>query len=161
MSDAHNRVSRARYNVLVRTIRRIAAIVASCTACLYGFARMKRRLPIVLALAVALAFAASGGPRHARAAAQAHDHAASHTHDASGSGHSHAAASGDFAEGGNHDHVGTPVADQGCCYAWCASIAVIHAAEWVPLTAAHDAPAAFEKPFRIAALSGGIDPPPR
>jgi hypothetical protein len=124
---------------------------------------MKRRLPIVLALAVALAFAASGGPRHARAAAQGHDHAAaqSHTHDASASGHSHAAAGGDFAEGGNHDHANTPAADQGCCVAWCTSIAVIHAAEWVPLMAAHDAPAAFEKPFRIAALSGGIDPPPR
>jgi hypothetical protein len=125
---------------------------------------MKRRLPIVLALAVALAFAASGGPRHARAAAQGHDHAAaahSHDHQKPDSGHSHAATAGDFVEGSSHDHAGTPAADQGCCVAWCTSIAVIHAAEWVPLAAAHDAPAAFEKPFRIAALSGSIDPPPR
>jgi hypothetical protein len=126
---------------------------------------MKRRLPIVLALAVALAFAASGGPRHARAAAQGHDHATSahsHAHHESGSGHSHAAESGDFAEGGNHEHAGgAPQADQGCCYAWCTSVAVIHAAAWVLTAAAHDAPLTAEKPFRIAALSAAIDPPPR
>jgi hypothetical protein len=147
----------------VQTFRRIAANVAFGVRGNYCSVCMKRRLPIILAIAVALAFAASGGPRHARAAAQGHDHAAAHSHtqDASESGHSHATAGGDFAEGGNHDHAGTPAADQGCCVAWCTSIAVIHAAEWVPLAVAHDAPAAFEKPFRIAALSGGIDPPPR
>ncbi|HKY88209.1 MAG TPA: hypothetical protein VJL90_15735 [Pseudorhodoplanes sp.] len=127
---------------------------------------MKRRLPIVLALAVALAFAASGGPRHARAAAQDHDHPAasaqSHAHHDTGRQHSHAADAGDVAESGPHDHAGgAPQTDQGCCYAWCTSIAVIHAADWAPRAAVHDQPAAFEKPFRIAALSGGIDPPPR
>jgi hypothetical protein len=126
---------------------------------------MKRRAPIVVALAVALAFAASGGPRHARAAAQDHDHPAaashSHAHHESGSGHSHAAESGDYAESGNHDHAGTPAVDQGCCYAWCTSIAIIQAADWPLIAAAHGEHFAFEKPFRIAALSAAIDPPPR
>ena len=119
---------------------------------------MKRRLPIVLALAVALAFAASGGPRHARAAAQNHDHptasAHSHAHHELGAQHSHAAEAGDFAEGGTHDHAGgAPVSDQGCCYAWCTSIAIIQAADWLLIAASHGDHFAPEALFRIAALS--------
>lgn len=127
---------------------------------------MKRRFPIVLALAVALAFAASGGPRHARAAAQDHDHPAAsaqtHAHHDTGSQHSHAADAGDFAEGGGHDHAGgAPVSDQGCCYAWCNSIAVMQSVDWLLVTASHDEHFSAAKPFRIAALSAAIDPPPR
>ncbi len=127
---------------------------------------MKRRLPIVLAVAVALAFVASGGPRHASAAVQGHDHAAasaqSDAHHESGAQHSHAGEAGEFAEGGNHDHAGgAPVSDQGCCYAWCNSIAVIQAADSLLIPASHGEHFSAEQPFQIAALSGAIDPPPR
>ena len=63
---------------------------------------------------------------------------AEHAHHESGSGHSHAAEAGDFAGGGTHDHAGgAPSSDQGCCYAWCTSIAVIHAADWLLIAASH------------------------
>jgi hypothetical protein len=133
---------------------------------------MKRRRIIILAVAVALAFAASGAPRHARAAVQGHDHAATataHDHDHTQHGdsdkasHDHKAAPpSQFAEGGNHDHADSaPVSDQGCCYAWCNSVAVIHAANWLISGASHDEPFASEQPFRIAAFPSAIDPPPR
>jgi hypothetical protein len=133
---------------------------------------MKRRRIIVLAVAVALAFASSGGPRHARAAAQDHDHSAttgtahSHGQHQSGDKHSHdhdAAAATQFGENSKHDHAGTPPAasDQGCCYAWCNSVAVIQAADGLAAVASHDEHFTSERPFRIAAFPSLIDPPPR
>lgn len=135
---------------------------------------MKRRKIVVLAVAVALAFAGSVGPRHAWAAAQNHGHAAtaeagpSHKHDEAGGKHSHdhdAAASSysnSHAMDAPHDHVGgQPASDQGCCYAWCNSAAIIHAADGLLIHTAHDEHFASERPIRIVAFSAAIDPPPR
>lgn len=128
---------------------------------------MKRRRIIVLAVAVAvaLAFAGGAGPRHAQAATQNHDHsaAATHTHHESDSQHFHAVEAGsDFAEGSTHDHAGSaPAFDQGCCYAWCSSVAVIHAADGLALGTTHGEHFAFEKSYQIVAFSAAIDPPPR
>jgi hypothetical protein len=134
---------------------------------------MKRRRIIVLAVAVALAFAGGNGPRHAQATAQDHDHSASaetthsHAQHQSGDTHSHdhdhgAAAASQFGEGAKHDHAGTPpTSDQGCCYAWCNSVAIIHATDGLAMVASHDDHFTSEQPFRIAAFSSAIDPPPR
>jgi len=132
---------------------------------------MRFRASIVFALAVALAFAGFAGPRHARAAVQGHDHPAtagtahSHAQHQSGAGHSHdhgAAMASQFGEGGKHDHAGTPpTSDQGCCYAWCNSVAIIHATDGLAIVTSHDEHFTSEQPFRIAAISSAIDPPPR
>jgi hypothetical protein len=128
---------------------------------------MKRSRIIALAVAIALAFAGGGGPRHVQAATQGHDHlpVSTHSHDhaqhASDSAqHDHHAAASS-ADGNQYDHAGVPAPDQGCCYAWCNSVAVMHAADWGLIAASHDKPLAFEKPFRIAAFPSAIDPPPR
>jgi hypothetical protein len=124
---------------------------------------MKSRGIIVLAVAVALAFAGGAGPRHAQATTQNHDHSAAATHHESDGQHSHAVDAGsDFAEGSAHDHAGSaPASDQGCCYAWCSSVAVIHAADGLALGATHGEHFAFEKSYQIVAFSAAIDPPPR
>lgn len=130
---------------------------------------MKHRRIIVLAVTVALAFSGFAGPRHARAAAQNHDHSAAtgttHSHAQHQFGHSHdhdAAAVSQFGEAGEHDHAGTqPVSDQGCCYAWCNSVAIIQAIDGFQIVASHDDHFTSEQPFRIAAFSSAIDPPPR
>lgn len=128
---------------------------------------MKRRRIIVLAVAVALAFSGFAGPRHARAAVQSQDHPAAraHSHAQHQSGHAHdhdGAAVSQFGEAGEHDHAGTqPVSDQGCCYAWCNSVAIIQAIDGFQIVASHDDHFTSEQPFRIAAFSSAIDPPPR
>jgi hypothetical protein len=131
---------------------------------------MKRRRIIVLAVAVALALSGFAGPRHAQAAAQNHDHSAietahSHAQHETGGAHSHdhgAPAGSQFGEGGTHDHAGTPAAsDQGCCYAWCNSVAIVHAADGLAIIASHGEHFTSKQPFRIAAFSSAIDPPPR
>lgn len=121
---------------------------------------MNRRRTMILALAVALAFAGSAGPRHARAAAQDHHPAATQHHQHS---HDHGSAAASEADrGGTHDHVGgQPASDQGCCYAWCNSAAIIHAADGLLIHTAHDEHFASERPIRIVAFSAAIDPPPR
>ena len=128
---------------------------------------MTRNRLIALTLAVALAFAGGAGPRHARAM-QSHDHPAAsahnHAHHEVGGLHSHAheaAAPSQFAEGGTHDHAGQQESDQGCCYAWCSSAAVIPAASWLLILASHHERFSAATPFRFAALSAAIDPPPR
>jgi hypothetical protein len=128
---------------------------------------MKRRRTLVFALTVALAFSGFAGPRHARGATLGHNHAAvagedqSHKH----AHHSHHHSAGDASDGttgGNHDHAGAPPAsDQGCCYAWCNSVAIIHAADVLVIVPSHDEHFAAQRPFRIAAFSSAIDPPPR
>lgn len=130
---------------------------------------MQRRRTMILALAVVLAFAGSTAPRHVRAATQDHHPAASeqrqHSHDHAGVDHSqdHGMAVETHATAdATHDHAGSaPLSDQGCCYAWCYSGALIHAAEWPVMSHAPNEHAAFERPFRIAVFSAGIDPPPR
>jgi hypothetical protein len=133
---------------------------------------MKRRRLMVYVLAVALAFAGGAGPRHARAATQNHDHAAitgtiqSHDHASGQHSHSHDAAASShaksFAKGGSHDHAGSqPMSDQGCCYAWCNSVAVIPAAEWLSIGTTHNEHFTSKRPFQIVAFSTAIDPPPR
>lgn len=132
---------------------------------------MKRRRIIVFALAVALAFAGSAGPRHARAATQNHDHAAAaeaaqshrHSHDNAGTKHSHDHGTDTslFAEGGSLDHADQPASDQGCCYAWCNSVAIIHAVDWLFIGTTHADHFASPQRFQIAAFSAAIDPPPR
>jgi hypothetical protein len=126
---------------------------------------MKHGTIIALAVAVALAFAGGSGSRHAPAATQNHDHAAvvgtkqdEHSHHDAGSKHSHdhdVAASRD-----THDPI-EPASDQGCCYAWCSSVAVIHAADGLLIGTSSEKPLASERPFRIAAFPSAIDPPPR
>jgi hypothetical protein len=132
---------------------------------------MKRCRIIALAVSVALAFASSGGPRHAQAAAQKHDHPAAaaiahgHGQHQAGDTHSHnhgESAASQFSESGKHDHAGTPPAtDQGCCYAWCTTVAIIHAADGFQVAPTHDEHFTSEQPFRIAASPSLIDPPPR
>ena len=132
--------------------------------------RMTRRRSIVFALTIALAFSGFAGPRHARAAVQNHDHSAvadqlhKHSHNHAGQrSHDHGAApASHFGEGGKHDHAGTPPAtDQGCCYAWCNSVAIVAAADWLFALVAHDRPLVLTRPFQIASISSAIDPPPR
>jgi len=130
---------------------------------------MKFRRSLVFALTVALAFMGSSGPRHAQAVVQKHHHTA----DAQQSGHSHgpaadhahydgAPAASKFAADGTHDHAGSaPQSDQGCCYAWCNSVAIVAAADWLFAPVAHDRPLALTRPFQIASISSAIDPPPR
>ena len=129
---------------------------------------MKFRRFLVFALAVALAFAGSAGPRHAQAAVQKHHHA----ENAQPSGHSHGSAAdhahydgapgSKFSAEGTHDHAGSaPQSDQGCCYAWCNSVAIVAAADWLFAPVAHEKPLALTRPFQIASLSSAIDPPPR
>jgi hypothetical protein len=127
---------------------------------------MKRSRIIALTVAVALAFAGGGGPRHVQAALQGHDHLSvtTHSHDhaqhaSDSASHDHHATSA--ADDTQHDHAGVPAPEQGCCYAWCNSVAVIHSAEWSLAAASHGEHFSFEKPFRITALSGAVDPPPR
>lgn len=150
---------------LVQTFRRIVAIVASAGRCPYGSARMKRRSPIVLALAVALAVAASGGAHHARAA-QNHDYAApvhGQTHDASDRGHSDSHAAAASAEDGATDRAGSGAAqpDQPCCYTWCHSVAAVYCAAGLLVPASDGGLFATAPLLRMAVWSGGIDPPPR
>lgn len=123
---------------------------------------------LVFALTVALAFAGSAGPRHAQAAVQKHHHAAdtqqtglSNTPAAKDHAHADSAVS-KFTADGTHDHAGSaPQSDQGCCYAWCNSVAIVAAADWLFASVAHEKPLALTRSFQIASLSSAIDPPPR
>ena len=128
---------------------------------------MKIRGIAVLFLALALALSGLAGPRHAKASAPAHGHSSlqgfedGHSHQHGNTQHSHDQYATHSHSGTDNSVDGSPVSDQGCCYSWCNSVAVMQGVAWSFFAISSDERCILGDSFRIGLMPAAIDPPPR